>query len=86
MNTIKSKWEFFELTCLQNVSDQQREGARIASYTGVMSLLSLQDKAARKIESVDQAAAFVHIWEQELQIFKAEVIAKAILATAQQRH
>jgi hypothetical protein len=86
MNTIKSRWELFETMCLQGVTDQDRNKAQVAFYAGVVSLLKLQEKAARKIDSPEQAAEFVKIWQQELDVFKSEVAAKAVVAMAQMRH
>jgi len=86
MNTIKAEWESFETICLQGAPDDHRHNAHVAFYAGVMSILDLQSKAARKIISPEEAKVIVQAWQQELVIFKIESVARAMDEMAQARH
>ena len=82
MNTIKIRWEAFEMICLQEHSEQQRETIKIAFYAGITSLLNLQTTLAGLELPTDAKVAIVAGWKRELDTFNAEQIAKVAVLNA----
>ena len=85
LKTIKSRWEFFEKTCLQGVSDQQRHEALISFYAGVATFVSLLDDTS-DIESEEEQTQAHYKLRLELETFKEEQIAIGIAGLDKMRY